>query len=63
MIKKCKDAEIKHLNDPNAFGISLVFITQAIELRKKLGYNHDYIMVREETSIAEKIKKTFSFFA
>ena len=30
-------------------------LPEAIELRKKLGYNHDDIMVREETSIAEKI--------
>ena len=29
-------------------------LKEAIELRKKLGYNHDDIMVREETSIAEK---------
>ena len=34
-------------------------LPQAIELRKKLGYNHNDIMVREETSIAEKIKKLF----
>ena len=33
---------------------------EAIELRKKLGYNHDHIMIREETSIAEKNNKTFS---
>ena len=31
-------------------------LPEAIELRKKLGYNHDNVMVREETSIAEKIK-------
>ena len=31
-------------------------LPEAIELRKKLGYNQDDIMVREETSIAEKIK-------
>ena len=29
------------------------------ELRKKIGYNHDDIIVREETSIAEKIIKLF----
>ena len=29
-------------------------LPEAIELRKKIGYNHDDIMVREETSIAEK---------
>ena len=34
-------------------------LPEAIELRKKLGYNHDDIMVREETSIAEKIMKLF----
>ena len=32
-------------------------LSEAIELRKKLGYNHDNIMVGEETSIAEKIIK------
>ena len=31
-------------------------LPEAIELRKKLGYNDDDIIVREETSIAEKIK-------
>ena len=30
-------------------------LPEAMELRKKLGYNHDDIMVREETSIAGKI--------
>ena len=34
-------------------------LPEAIELRKKLGYNHDDIMVQEETSIAEKIIKLF----
>ena len=34
-------------------------LPEAIELRKKLGYNHDDIIVREETSIAEKIIKLF----
>ena len=34
-------------------------LTEATELRKKLGYNHDNIMVREETPISEKIKKLF----
>ena len=34
-------------------------LPEAIELRKKLGYNHDYIMIREETSIAEENNKTF----
>ena len=34
-------------------------LPKAIELRKKLGYNHNDIMVREETSIAEKIIKLF----
>ena len=30
-------------------------LPEAIELRKKLGYNHDNIMIREEISRAEKI--------
>ena len=34
-------------------------LPEGIEFRKKLGYNHNDIMVREETSIAEKIKKLF----
>ena len=34
-------------------------LPETIELRNKLGYNHDDIMVREETSIAEKIIKHF----
>ena len=34
-------------------------LPKAIELRKNLGHNHDNIMVREETSIAEKIIKLF----
>ena len=34
-------------------------LSEAIERRKKLGYNLDDIMVREETSIAEKIIKLF----
>ena len=34
-------------------------LPEAIEFRTKLGYNHDDIIVREETSIAEKIKKKF----
>ena len=34
-------------------------LQEAIELRKKLGYNHDDIMVCEEMSIAEKILKLF----
>ena len=36
-------------------------LPEAIELRKKLGYNHDNIMVRQETSIAEKIIKLFPY--
>ena len=35
-------------------------LSGATELRKKLGYNHDDMMAREETSIAEKIIKLFS---
>ena len=34
-------------------------LAKAIEVRKELGYNHDDIMVWEETSIAEKIIKLF----
>ena len=34
-------------------------LPEAIELRKKLGYNHNNIIIREETSIAEKIIKFF----
>ena len=34
-------------------------LLEAIELRKQLVYNHDDIMIREETSIAEKIIKLF----
>ena len=33
-------------------------LPEAIKLRKKLGYNHDNIMVRGETSLAEKKKKS-----
>ena len=32
-------------------------LPETIQLRKKLGYNHDDIMVREEMPIAEKILK------
>ena len=34
-------------------------LPEAIELRKKLAYNHDNIMIRKETLIAEKIIKLF----
>ena len=34
-------------------------LPKAIELRKKLVYNHEDIIVREETTIAEKIIKLF----
>ena len=34
-------------------------LPKATELRKKIGYNHDDIMVWEETSISEKIIKLF----
>ena len=33
-------------------------LPEAIKLRKKIGYNHDNIMVRGETSLAEKKKKS-----
>ena len=32
---------------------------EQLRLGKELGYNHDDMMVREETSIAEKIIKLF----
>ena len=34
-------------------------LPKAIELRKKVGYNYNNVMVREETSIAEKILRLF----
>ena len=34
-------------------------LPEPIELRRKIGYNHNDIMIREETSIAEKIIKHF----
>ena len=34
-------------------------LPEAIELRQKLGYNHDDIMIWEETSTVEKIIKLF----
>ena len=34
-------------------------LPEAINIRKKLGYNHDDMMIWEETSIAEKIKVIF----
>ena len=34
-------------------------LPEAIELKRKIGYNHNDIMIREETSIAEKIIKHF----
>ena len=34
-------------------------LPEAIELRKKLEYNHDGINIWEETSIAEKNNQTF----
>ena len=34
-------------------------LPEAIELRRKIGYNHNDIMIPEETSIAEKIIKHF----
>ena len=34
-------------------------LLEAIELRKELGCNLDVVMVREETSIAEKLEKLF----
>ena len=45
----------KHMRDV----IERCKLPEAIELRKKLGYNHNDIMVREEKSIADKILKLF----
>ena len=75
MKKKTKDITKKEKQEYKAFfeGETGIFIIkkltrdiiescklpEAIELRKKLGYNHDDIMVREETSIAKKIIKLF----
>ena len=34
-------------------------MSKAIELRKKLGYNHNDIIICEETSLSEKMLKHF----
>ena len=75
MVKKTKDIKKEEKEKYKAFfeGEEGVFIIEklthdiikrcklpkAIELRKKLGYNHNDIMVLEETSIAEKMIKLF----
>ena len=75
MWKKTKDITKKEKEKYTAFfeGETGIFIVkkltrdiiercklpEAIEVRKKIGYNHDDLMVREETSIAKKIKKLF----
>ena len=48
IIEKLTRDIMKHCNLPGA-----------IELRKKLGQNHEDIMVREETSVTEKIINLF----
>ena len=74
-VKKAKDITEEEKEKYKAFfeGETVIFIiekrtrdiiesyklSKAIELRKKLGYNHNDIMVPEETSIAEKIIKLF----
>ena len=75
MVKKTKNITEKEKEKYKAFieGETGIFIIEkltrdviqrcklpeAIELRKKLGYNHDDIMIWEETSIAEKIIESF----
>ena len=75
MWKKTKDITKKEKEKYTAFfeGETGIFIVkkltrdiiercklpEAIEVRKKIGYNHDDLMVREETSIAKKIIKLF----
>ena len=75
MVKKTKNITEKEKEKYKAFieGETGIFIIEkltrdvmqrcklpeAIELRKKLGYNHDDIMIWEETSIAEKIIEPF----
>ena len=75
MVKKTKDITEEEKQKSKAFfeGETGIFIIEkltrdivehsklpkAIELKKKLGHNHSDIMVREKTSIAEKIIKLF----
>ena len=51
--------ETGHLNISDTALRRMKILPKAIKLRKKLGYNHDDIMICEETSIAEKIIKLF----
>ena len=51
-LQKKKNKTIKHF-------LKVEQVPKAIELRKKKEYNRNDIMVREETSIAEKIIKLF----
>ena len=51
--------ETGHLNISDTALRRMKILPKAIKLRKKLGYNHDNIMICEETSIAEKIIKLF----
>ena len=61
MVKKQKTSQKKKKKNRKRFlKVTQVFLLpKAIELRKKLGYNHGDIMVREQTSIAEEIIKLF----
>ena len=56
------ETQIKHSNIADAAlkRIRTFQITRSYRIKKKIGYNHDNIMVQEETSIAEKIMKLFS---
>ena len=51
MVKKQKTSQKKKKKNRKRFlKVTQVFLLpEAIELRKKLGYNHGDIMVREET--------------
>ena len=69
VVKKTKDITEEETEKYKAFfedetGILIIEkltrdIIERCKLKKKLGYNHNDIMVREETSIAEKIMKHF----
>ena len=75
VIKKTKDITEEEKQKHKAFfeGETVIFVIEkltrgiigrsklpkATEVRKKLRYNHDDIMFRKETSIAEKIMKLF----
>ena len=53
------ETDISIIEKPARDIIERCKLPEANELRKKLGYNHEDIMVQEETSIAEKTIKLF----